>query len=133
MKEPIDVVLAFMERINAHDVDGVCALMTEDHVFVDSDGTRVAGREAMRAGWATYLGWFPDYHISREETFAQGDVVAIFGTARGTYAGDGRQAARPPWEIPAAWKAVVREGRIAEWRVYANVEAVRRQMEEEVP
>jgi len=126
---PTEVVLGFVEKINAHDVDGLCALMTDDHVFVDSDGNRVAGREAMRAGWATYLKWFPDYHISQEEALAQGDVVAIFGTARGTYAGDGRQAGRKPWEIPAAWKAVVREKRVAEWRIYANMEAVRRQME----
>jgi ketosteroid isomerase-like protein len=128
--DPEKAVLAFIERINAHDVPGLCALMAENHVFVDSDGSRVAGREAMRAGWAKYLEWFPDYHIAREEMLSQGDVVAIFGTARGTYAGDGRQAERKPWEIPAAWKAVVREGHVVEWRVYANVDAVRKQMEE---
>ena len=105
-------------------------MMAENHVFVDSDGSRVAGRETMRTGWTTYLAWFPDYHIAREEMLAHGDVVAIFGTARGTYAGDGRQAERTPWEIPGAWKAVVREKRVAEWRVYANIEAARKQMEE---
>jgi ketosteroid isomerase-like protein len=127
---PTEVVLAFVEKINAHDVPGLCALMTENHVFIDSDGARVAGREAMRTGWATYFQWFPDYRIEQEETFVQGEVVAIFGTARGTYAGDGRQAERKPWVIPVAWKAVACDGRIAEWRIYANVEAVRRQMEE---
>ena len=128
--DPKSVVLAFLEKINAHDVDGLCALMAPDHVFVDSDGSRVAGREAMRAGWAKYLEWFPDYRIAWEEILAHGDVVAIFGTARGTYTGDGRQAGRKPWEIPAAWKAVVRNGRVVEWRVYANVDAVRKQMAE---
>lgn len=123
-------VLAFVERINAHNVPGLCVLMAENHVFVDSDGTCVTGREPMRAGWAKYWEWFPDYHIEQEEMVAHGDVVAIFGTAHGTYAGDGRHAERKPWEIPAAWKAIVREGRVAEWRVYANVDAVRKQMEE---
>jgi len=130
---PKEVILAFVEKINAHDVDGLCALMTDDHVFVDSDGTHVAGRETLRMAWATYLKWFPDYYISQEQVFGQGSVVAIFGRARGTYAGDGQQADRQPWEIPAAWKAVVQEERVAEWRVYANVDAVRRQMEEKAP
>ena len=125
-----EIALAFVEKINAHDVPALCALMAENHVFVDSDGNRVAGREVMRAGWTKYLEWFPDYHIAAEELLECGEVVAIFGSARGTYAGDGRQAERTPWEIPAAWKAIVREGRVVEWRVYANMEAVRRQMEE---
>jgi ketosteroid isomerase-like protein len=106
--------------------------MTEGHVFVDSDGARVAGREAMRSGWTTFFQWFPDYSISEEAVLARGSHVAVFGVARGTYAGDGRQAERKPWKIPAAWLAVVRRLRVAEWRVFANVEAVRKQMEEEV-
>ena len=31
-----DVVAAFVERINAHDVAGLGGLMTDDHVFVDA-------------------------------------------------------------------------------------------------
>ncbi len=40
----IDVVLAFMDGINARDVDRLCSLMTEDHLFVDGLGNRVQGR-----------------------------------------------------------------------------------------
>lgn len=133
VKDPAKVVRSFLGRINAHDVDGLCALMTEDHVFVDSDGTRVASRETMGTGWTTYFQWFPDYRISPEEILNGGRVVAVFGTARGTYAGNGRQEERQPWQIPAAWKAVVRRGRVAEWHVYANVEPVRKQMEGGAP
>ena len=50
-KLPVDTVLAFLEQINAGNVGGLCALMTEDHLFVDRLGNHVQGREAMRKGW----------------------------------------------------------------------------------
>ncbi len=46
---PLELVRAFVGRINAHDVDGLAALMTEDHRFIDSLGQVVRGREAVRA------------------------------------------------------------------------------------
>ncbi len=125
---PIDVVLAFMERINAADVSGLCALMTEDHVFVDGLGNRVQGRETMRKGWTGYLRMFPDYRVSHAEIFAQGNVVASFGTAEGTYAVEGKLAKENHWSVPAAWRAVVRDGLIAEWQVYADNQAARKIM-----
>jgi ketosteroid isomerase-like protein len=45
----LELVRAFVGRINAHDVDGLAALMTEDHRFIDSLGQIVRGREAVRA------------------------------------------------------------------------------------
>ena len=41
-----DIVLQFLERINQHDADRLAELMSEDHVFVDSLGHAVHGREA---------------------------------------------------------------------------------------
>jgi len=125
---PIDVVLAFMERINAADVDGLCALMTEDHVFVDGLGNRMQSREAMHKGWAGYFRMFPDYRVSHAEIFAHGDVVASFGTAEATYAVNGKLAKENHWSVPAAWRAVVRDGLIAEWQVYADNQAARKIM-----
>ncbi len=49
---PVEIVLEFMDRINKRDVDKLAELMTEDHLFVDSLGQRVLGREKMRAGGA---------------------------------------------------------------------------------
>jgi ketosteroid isomerase-like protein len=80
-KLPVDAVLAFLEQINAGTVDGLCALMTEDHLFVDGLGNRMQGRESMRKGWAGYLRMFPDYRVSHADVFSQGDVVATFGSA----------------------------------------------------
>ena len=51
-KLPVETVLAFLEQINARNVDGLCALMTEDHLFVDGLGNRIrAGNDAQGLGW----------------------------------------------------------------------------------
>jgi ketosteroid isomerase-like protein len=132
-KEPMQVVIEFIERINAADVDGLCALMTEDHVFVDGLGNRFAGRAAMRGGWKMYFSMFPDYRVSHEDVFEAHNVVAIFGTASGTYAVNGKLPKENSWRIPAAWKAVVRDGQIAEWRVYCDNQPARKLMGDKNP
>lgn len=119
-KNPVDIALFFVEKINKHDVAGLCDLMPEDHVFVDSLGEVVHGRETIRAGWKGYFPWFPDYQISITKIFRDGNEVALFGTARGTYCVDGKLLKKNEWEIPAAWRAVVKDGLVAEWQVYAD-------------
>ena len=123
-KSVVDVALAFVERINEHDVDGLVALMTEDHCFVDGLAQVVRGREQMKMGWRAYFGWFPDYCVRVEDILSTGNVVGLFGTAQGTYAVNGELLPRNHWEIPAAWKAVVLKRRVSEWRVYADNEPV---------
>src|SRR5262249_20121567 len=56
-----ETVQAFVDCINAHNVDGLAALMSDDHLFIDAHGNKVRGREAMTAGWYGYFEWFPDY------------------------------------------------------------------------
>jgi ketosteroid isomerase-like protein len=135
--DAIAVVLEFMERINSGDVERICALMSEDHVFVDALGAKFDGRETMRVGWRMYHAMIPDYKVSHEEIFAKGQTVAVIGSARGTFAAQ-RDANAPLkkenfWEIPAAWFAVVRDGKVARWQVYADNQPVRKLMGEAVP
>jgi ketosteroid isomerase-like protein len=127
-REPVEVVLPFLDRINARDVDGLCVLMTDDYVFVDGLGDRMQGREAMRKGWTAYFAWFPDYRVSHTEIFSHGAIVAAFGSAERTYAVNGKLPKENHWSVPAAWKAIVRDGLIAEWQVYADNQAARRIM-----
>ncbi len=123
-KTALDVALAFVDRINSHDVEGLAALMTEDHCFVDGLGQTVRGRERMKTGWAGYFDWFPDYSVKVDDIFGKGNVVGLFGTAQGTYLVNGKLVSENHWEIPAAWKAGVQGGRVSEWRVYADNEPV---------
>jgi len=104
---PIDVVLRFVAAINAKDVERLVAMMTDDHRFVDSLGSEVVGAEKMRQGWQAYFRMVPDYEVEVCETFGQGDVVVLLGTARGTYTSDGILRSENAWNTPGAWRAVV--------------------------
>lgn len=121
MEDPVQVTLALIERINRHDVEGICGLVTEDHTFIDALGKRVSGHEAVRKAWTEYLRTFPDYAIEVREVFQDGDRLVLLGFASGTVRG-------APWKIPAAWKAVVLGDRVWEWRAYADHEPVRKLM-----
>ena len=123
-KSAVDVALAFVDRINCHDVAGLVALMAEDHRFVDGLGQELRGREQMEQGWRGYFAWFPDYSIRVENALSDGNVVVLLGMAQGTYATNRNAPPEHHWEIPAAWKAVIQNERIAEWRVYADNEPV---------
>jgi ketosteroid isomerase-like protein len=123
-KTALDVALAFVGRINSHDVEGLVALMTEDHCFVDGLGQTVRGRERMKTSWAGYFNWFPDYSVKIDDVLSKGNVVGLFGTARGTYSVSGELLPANHWDIPAAWKAVIRSACVSEWRVYADNEPV---------
>ncbi len=101
---PTETVLQFMDRINQRDVDKLAELMTEDHVFTDSLGNSVRGREKMRAGWRGYYALCPDYWVSHEEIFENGNLVAVFGSAGGTIAANGKLPAENKWQTPAAWR-----------------------------
>jgi len=115
---PADVTRAFVDRINDHDVDGLGTLMTEDHVFIDALGAKTVGRKQMRKSWQSYFEAFPDYRITVKEILPHGETVAVFGSAKGTLAGD----AKGRWKTPGAWKAVIRDGLVAEWRVVADTD-----------
>jgi uncharacterized protein (TIGR02246 family) len=125
---PLATVLAFVDAINAADVDAISDLLAEDHVFIDSDGTKVRGREAMREAWIGYFRMMPDYRIAVQEALADRDTVVLTGSATGTYAPDGRPSPEGRWTVPAAWRAVVKGERVALWQVFVNPEPIRRVM-----
>ena len=117
---PAEIAAEFLARINAHDIVGLSELMTDDHVFIDALDNRVAGRDAMRAGWTQYLALVPDYWIKVDTTLENHGSVALFGRVGGTYAGRIPEGQSGRWDIPAAWLAEIRDGRVAMWRVYAD-------------
>jgi ketosteroid isomerase-like protein len=125
---PLDLALAFVARINAHDVPGLAALMSSDHRFVDSLGAVVTGRDKMTKGWTGYFQMVPDYHIEVSRSFADGGEVVLLGSARGTYTRDGSLDPTNQWQTPAAWRALALNDLIAEWQVYADNEPIRQRM-----
>jgi hypothetical protein len=102
--------------------------MTDDHVFIDALDNRGAGRDVMRDGWKQYLALVPDYWIKVDTILQEDGTVALFGRAGGTYAGSIPTGQSGRWEVPAAWLAETRDGRVATWRVYADNLPMRRLM-----
>lgn len=108
---PEDLARRFNERINAHDLGGLAALMTSDHVFIDSAGGRIEGRERACEAWRKLFAAFPDYQNHFDTVTARGDRVLITGRSTCSHAElNGR----------ALWSAIVRGVRVAEWRVYED-------------
>jgi hypothetical protein len=140
----------FVRAINRQDVEGLADLMTREHRFVDSLGNAIAGQDAARQGWLGYFSMVPDYSITVQESYGKGPVVIMFGTAKGTYVPPAPQPPEPSyyqpakpkaapeaerqlnpenqWKTPAAFRVLVEDGRVAEWRVYADNEPIREQM-----
>lgn len=111
-----ETALAFIDRINAHDLAGLGALMSDDHTFIDAHDNQVSGREKMIAGWHGYFEWFPDYSIEVTEVFEDDDKLALFGFAGGSF----QNKEGENWRLPAAWKALVKDGRVTLWQVFAD-------------
>jgi uncharacterized protein (TIGR02246 family) len=116
----IDVVRAFIAAINRQDLADMSNLMAAEHTFVDSEGATVSGREQMMEAWKAFFGMFPDYRIEVEAVLSAGDVVAVFGSASGTYAGTRGPVAENHIKMLAAWRAAVTGGTVTSWQVYAD-------------
>ena len=122
--DPDRLALKYVNEVNRHDIDALRGLMTPDFWFIDSLGQELRGQERMLDAWKLYFTQFPDYRIVIRDHLAVGSLVALFGTASGTYAVNGDLPHGNRWSMPAAWRAVVRGGHIAEWQVYADNEPV---------
>lgn len=109
-------LLTFIDRINAHDVNGLAELMSDDHTFIDAHANEVAGKEKMIGGWHGYFEWFPDYKIEVTDIFENGEQFGLFGFAGGSFKGKPGAS----WRLPAAWKAIVKDGRVKLWQVFAD-------------
>jgi ketosteroid isomerase-like protein len=110
---PVETFKQFVTAINSHDVEALTALMTLDHLFVDSLGNQVRGARSMEVGWRSYLAMCPDYRIQTDDVIAEAGAVLAVGEAGGTIDG-------VAWRTPAAWKAVIRDGAVLEWRVFSD-------------
>jgi ketosteroid isomerase-like protein len=122
---PVETVLKFEQLINSRSPDAICGLLTEDSVFIDSLGNRAAGMDYLRKAWAGYFKMVPDYLISHSDIFSSGETVAMLGSAQGTFSKGGPLNNEDFWKTPAAWRAVVKDGKIALWQVFADNEPIR--------
>jgi len=125
-----NVAHEFVRAINKQDLEAITGLMPEQHRFIDSLGRVLQGREKVRAGWVEYFRMVADYSIEVQETFCKGPVAVMLGVAQGSYAVDGHLTMEDRWSTPAVFRAFVEDGKVTEWRVFADNEPVRRRMRE---
>ena len=90
-EDTTEVLQAFANAWNRHDVDALMSFMTKDCVFEasagpDVCGTRYAGCEAVRAGFAEVWATFPDAHWGNARHFVRGDKGVSEWTFTGTRA-----------------------------------------------
>ena len=107
------VIDRFNQIFNAHDVDGVMAMMTDDVVFENTsptpDGTRYEGQAAVRGFWEEFFASSPNAAFEAEDMFVAGDRCLV----RWTYSwGDGH--------IRGVDVFKVRDGKVAEKLSYVK-------------
>jgi steroid delta-isomerase-like uncharacterized protein len=107
-----EMLQAFADAWNRHDVDALMSFMTEDCVFEasagpDVFGTRYAGRESVRAGFAEVWATFPDAHWGDARHVVRGDRGVSEWTFTGTRA-DGTRV-----EVQGCDLFTFRDGKIA--------------------
>lgn len=93
--------------------------MTGDHTFVEWDGSRVLGREACLDIWREFFAGVPEYENVFESVRVDGDTVIVVGHSN---CPDERL------DGPALWTAEVRDGHVAEWRVFEDTPETRREL-----
>ena len=75
------VIDQFNAAFNAHDIEAVMALMTDDCVFENTypppDGARFEGQAAVRANFAAFFAESPHAQFEFEDIFAGGDRACV--------------------------------------------------------
>lgn len=110
------LVSSFNDCINAQDLAGLSALMTDDHVFIDKADNRVVGKSACQEAWRGFFGAFPDYRNNFEDIQVHDNLVVVAGRST---------CSDPRLAGAALWTAKVRDGRISEWRVWEDTKGNR--------
>jgi len=79
--EAAEVVKRFNDALNAHDPDGMMALMTPGCIFENTspapDESRLEGQSAVRAFWVDFFHHAPHAQIEIEELFSTGSRVVM--------------------------------------------------------
>lgn len=108
---PITIVKAFNDCIHNQDIDGLAALMSEDHTFIDRDGSSHGPKSHMTEGWKQFFEMFPLYKNTFTELKADENRVFVLGYAY--------WSEKEPYD-PVIWTAKIENNLITEWRVYED-------------
>jgi len=111
--DPKSIALEFNNLINEQDLKGLASLMTEDHSFIDTAGDIAKGKNVMLEGWVEFFDNYPDYRNVFSRVIAKDDLVIMVGHS---------ESSEGILDGPALWTAKIRDGLVAQWRVYEDTE-----------
>ena len=116
---------AHREAEAARDIDGILQTFVDD-CFLETQalGLRSQGRDAVRAAYQSqYFTAFPDLAPEDEGIAFGDDVIAVWGTLRGTSRGDwlGVPPGGGAFEVPFANVVPFREGLMAGETIYFDL------------
>lgn len=116
---------AHREAEAARDIDGILQTFVDD-CFLETQalGLRSQGRDAVRAAYQSqYFTAFPDLAPEDEGIAFGDDVIAVWGTLRGTSRGDwlGVPPGGGTFEVPFANVVPFREGLMAGETIYFDL------------
>jgi steroid delta-isomerase-like uncharacterized protein len=134
-----DELQAFIDRYNAawnaHDVDAIVAMHTEDSVFENHVTADVnVGREAIGKAIGGIFAVFPDLTFETRRSYIRDDLVVQEWTAHGTQEGVMTRAGIevPPTGRKVEYKGMdvipIREGLVARKDVYSDSVTLLRQL-----
>jgi hypothetical protein len=113
-KADIAAVMKFIDCINRGDIDGLDALITDQHTLHVFNETPLIGRSAIIEAWRSYVSSFPDYVIHPHEFSEANEGVAVLGHTTGSHLGLPDHEER---QITLIWFARVEHGRLRLWRL----------------
>lgn len=114
MPTPSQVASAFVELINARDVDGIARAVSSDTRFFVEGESPTVGRGRVREAWAGYFKAFPDYVVFMDEAHERADATYLVGHTSGSH------VARELELVPSSviWRCEVAGDQVAEWSIY---------------
>ena len=112
-------VRQFIGVWDAHDVDGIVEMFTDDVLFEtsigpDAWGDLAAGREAERALVEAFFRRMPNAHYELLRHFTSHEFAVVESRTTGTYVG-------APYDVHLVDVLTLRDGRIAAKRSYRKV------------
>lgn len=117
--QPKTIVSAFVEKINEKDIDGLAALMNENHQFIDDEDEVMEGKTKCLASWTVFFQLFPDFRNEVEYFKVKGELVVMAGNS---------VCSEPSLSGPAIWTARVDGDKVSEWRVHTDSKTNRRKL-----
>jgi ketosteroid isomerase-like protein len=118
----VEIIQQFLEATNRRDVEGMIALMHGDAEFVPitaaMEGVEYRGHAGVRQFMKDLTEHWEFFEAIHEKWQDLGDRVV----ATGCWHARGKASGVEIDNQPAVWLAYVRDGRIARWRTYTDVD-----------